>query len=142
MFTKAGCATGYSGSQVTYTVPAGKYSSNISQADADQQAQADVTANGQNYANTNGTCIANITFTITDHDVPYTYVFSANGANYTYSNFGTGTNQLTLPAGTYSLNVFPTNTSMTPYNITLGSRPTVNTVETTFTGVNISSGKQ
>jgi hypothetical protein len=54
-YTRNDCGRG-TGSSVTYTVPAGKYTSTISQADADAQAQADVTKNGQSYANTNGTC--------------------------------------------------------------------------------------
>jgi hypothetical protein len=41
---------------VIYTVPAGAYTSTISQADADQQAQNDVNTNGQTYANANHTC--------------------------------------------------------------------------------------
>jgi len=44
------------GSIVTYTVPSNKYSSLISQADANQKAQNDINANGQAYANANGTC--------------------------------------------------------------------------------------
>ena len=56
--TKNTCGTGYTGSTVTYTVAAGKYSSTVSQADADSKAIADVVANKQTYANTNGTCIA------------------------------------------------------------------------------------
>ena len=54
--TKNSCGTGFTGSVVTYSVPASKYSSAISQADADAQATADLTANKQAYANTNGTC--------------------------------------------------------------------------------------
>ncbi len=56
VFIRNNCPPGQVGSSVTYTVPAGTYSSTISQADADAQAQADVNANGQNYANNNGTC--------------------------------------------------------------------------------------
>jgi len=55
-FTRNNCPTGFTGSQVTYTVAANTYSSVISQADADQQAQNNLTANGQAYANANGTC--------------------------------------------------------------------------------------
>ncbi|NII85339.1 MULTISPECIES: DUF5977 domain-containing protein [unclassified Pedobacter] len=45
------------GPPVTYTIPAGKYSSIISQEDADAQAWSDVHGgNGQTYANANGTC--------------------------------------------------------------------------------------
>ncbi|HAH55518.1 MAG TPA: hypothetical protein DCM02_09650 [Flavobacterium sp.] len=55
-YTKNNCTTGGLGSTVTYTVVAGKYISTVSQADADAQAQAEIIANGQNYANANGTC--------------------------------------------------------------------------------------
>lgn len=47
-FTKTGCST----TVVTYTVPQGKFTSSISQQDADQQAQNDLTQNGQAYADT------------------------------------------------------------------------------------------
>ncbi len=55
-FTRNNCSSGYLGSQVTYVVPAGTYTSSISQADADLQAYNDVVLNGQTYANNNGTC--------------------------------------------------------------------------------------
>ena len=52
----------YIGTTITYTVPAGKYKSSISQADADEQAQEDLYANAQVYANTSGlsTCVADL----------------------------------------------------------------------------------
>ena len=55
---KNSCGTGYTGSTVTYTVSANKYSSSVSQSDADTKALADLTTNKQAYANTNGTCTA------------------------------------------------------------------------------------
>lgn len=55
-FTRNNCTGGASGSSVTYTVAADTYSSDISPEAADQLAQDDVDANGQNYANANGTC--------------------------------------------------------------------------------------
>lgn len=61
-FTRSNCDTGYSGSVVAYVVPALKYSSVISQADADQQASDDATVNGQTYADlaaNGGTCTLN-----------------------------------------------------------------------------------
>lgn len=58
-FTKNNCTSGYLGSSYTYTVPAGKYMSIVSQANADQMAQNDIDANGQTTANTNGTCYEN-----------------------------------------------------------------------------------
>jgi YD repeat-containing protein len=56
VFTRNNCPGGQTGSQVTYTVAANTYSSTISQADANQQAQNNINTNGQAYANTNGTC--------------------------------------------------------------------------------------
>lgn len=56
MFTKNNCGDGGDGTQVEYVVPAGTYQSTLSQEDADQQALNDIAANGQNYANANGSC--------------------------------------------------------------------------------------
>ncbi|MFB6457624.1 DUF5977 domain-containing protein [Chitinophaga sp. Hz27] len=50
------CGPNILGSQVTYTVPANKFKSQVSQQDADLMAQNDISANGQNNANTLGIC--------------------------------------------------------------------------------------
>ncbi len=55
-FAKQSCAPGSVGSTVLYSVPASIYSSFTSQADADNQADNEITANGQNFANANGVC--------------------------------------------------------------------------------------
>jgi hypothetical protein len=55
-FTRNNCGFAYTGSNVVYTVPAAKYSSTVSQADADAKATSDINSNGQAYANANGTC--------------------------------------------------------------------------------------
>ena len=55
-YTRNNCGTGQVGSQVNYYLPVGAYSSTISQADAEQKAVNDVSANGQAYANLVGTC--------------------------------------------------------------------------------------
>lgn len=55
--TTENCAPGWIGGPVTYTVPAGRYSSTISQADANEQALDDAEANAQDYANSNPNCI-------------------------------------------------------------------------------------
>ncbi len=55
-FRKNNCGSGYTGSLVEYIVAANTYSSLISVADAINQAEADIAANGQAYANANGTC--------------------------------------------------------------------------------------
>lgn len=58
-FTKQGCAPGTVGTTITYSVPAGKYTSTISQADANQEAQDEMDANGQAFANMpgNASCV-------------------------------------------------------------------------------------
>ncbi|ANH82641.1 hypothetical protein A8C56_18155 [Niabella ginsenosidivorans] len=48
--------SGGDGSRELYVVPSGKYTSLISQQDADQMAINDINTNGQTYANTVGTC--------------------------------------------------------------------------------------
>lgn len=56
-FTKSNCSTGYQGNLVSYTVPAGKYTSTISQADADMKAENEINKYGQDNAdNTAGAC--------------------------------------------------------------------------------------
>jgi hypothetical protein len=55
-FIKSGCTFGYSGETVTYSVPAGTFTSTISTADANSIAQAYISAHGQSYAQTFGGC--------------------------------------------------------------------------------------
>lgn len=57
VFTKDDCGEGLSGTAIDYVVPANTYTSIISQMDADGKALADITANGQDYANTHGSCV-------------------------------------------------------------------------------------
>lgn len=54
--TKNDCGPGFIGSAVTYNVPAGRYTSQVSQPDADGKAQVDVDRTKQKNANDNGTC--------------------------------------------------------------------------------------
>ncbi|TDO68887.1 hypothetical protein EV143_11730, partial [Flavobacterium chryseum] len=56
LFTRNNCAAGGTPESVNYNVPAGKYSSNVSQTDADTQAQAEIDTNGQTYANATAKC--------------------------------------------------------------------------------------
>lgn len=62
-YTRNNCACS-TGSQVTYTVPAGKYTSTVSQAAADALAANDMTTNGQLYANNSGTCSPTVILSI------------------------------------------------------------------------------
>ncbi|KQM30437.1 hypothetical protein ASE55_17015 [Chryseobacterium sp. Leaf201] len=55
-FTRMNCGPGTTAGTAVYTVTAGKYTSLISQEDADQQAENDLMLNGQSHANLNGVC--------------------------------------------------------------------------------------
>jgi len=100
-YTRNNCGAGYTGSTVTYTVAANTYSSTISQADANQKATNDVQSNGQNYANTNGTC--------TTSAVQKAGNLSLTGSSASVSFTSTIPQSITLtmngwPGSTYSLN--------------------------------------
>jgi hypothetical protein len=129
IFAKS-CGTGLTGSNVTYLVPQGRYTSKISQADADQQAQTDVNNNGQNYANTNGTCSVTILpFQVTNNSGLTGFVLTFSGTNnsnnISYSVPATGAANVSIPWGTYTLQVQPIG-NYSNHTFTLGSRtPTV-----------------
>jgi YD repeat-containing protein len=134
-FTRNNCASGFTGSTVTYTVAAGAYTSTVSQAAADQLAQNDVNNNGQTYANTNGTCTASCTNNIT-----YNNFANVAGFSVTYTGTGgtTGTFTFTVPTspstgtlgcvppGTYTISISkPGNT--TNYSFDIGCALTTGT---------------
>lgn len=77
-FTRNNCGVGYVGSTVKYVVPAGKYSSFLSQGDANAAAAADVAANGQAYANANGTCTQSIYARLTYENYNYGYSYAVH----------------------------------------------------------------
>lgn len=97
-FTKNNCPSGQNGSIVIYSVPAGKYSSTVSQADANSKATTEINAQGQTYANNNGGCQLDIDQYVTI-DGPITFVpntglvlwynvvFTGPLANKTITNF-------------------------------------------------------
>jgi hypothetical protein len=92
-FTRSNCAVNYIGSDVLFTVPANKYTSAISQEDADAKVETDLFANGQAYADANGTCIYVYTNTQQSQN------FLTEGCNVGYVG---GTVTYTVPAGRYS----------------------------------------
>jgi YD repeat-containing protein len=57
VFIKNNCGSGYQGTEVVFSIPANTYSSTLSQEDADAQAENYILVNGQNYANSNGSCL-------------------------------------------------------------------------------------
>ncbi|MEX6688860.1 DUF5977 domain-containing protein [Danxiaibacter flavus] len=106
IFTRNNCSGSAVGSAVTYTVPAGKYTSTISQADADAQAEQDANVNGQNYANTNGTCTSyNINFLATNNTnetITVLFVSTITGPRSPVIIAPNSANvKLTIPAGKY-----------------------------------------
>ena len=97
------------GSSVTYVVPAGTYTSSISQEYVDQQAQNQVNANGQTYANANGTCgpppNAGINSTnMISQNVYAIFTNTCTGSNYSYTlNANSSQSFGPLPSGTYNV---------------------------------------
>lgn len=100
---KNNCPSGETGLNSYYYVPYGKYTSLISQADANQKAQDDINANGQNYVNTNGSCVPS-TFSI-DYTIPYGSKFVISVINQTtgvttnYTTTGTTGTITGIPIG-------------------------------------------
>ncbi|MBN1183979.1 MAG: hypothetical protein JXB49_16925 [Bacteroidales bacterium] len=91
-FTKNDCNSDELGSSVVYTVPAGTYFSSVSQSAANAKADADIAANGQNFANETGYC--------------FVYYNDAQSAVYTKNNCQAGylgsEVTYTVPARTYT----------------------------------------
>lgn len=84
-YTKSNCGSGYIGGQVPYTVPANKYSSTISQEDADAQVDNELLQYGQAAADASNNCIqifynAQQQQTVTSESCDYGY----EGGNVTY----------------------------------------------------------
>ncbi|MPT32385.1 MAG: hypothetical protein E2600_12115 [Chryseobacterium sp.] len=84
-FTRNNCPANQIGSNYIYTVPADKYTSIISQSDADQQAQNDINTNGQNSANTNGFCFQICTLTSSMVSNSHFYEDTPNHINASFS---------------------------------------------------------
>jgi hypothetical protein len=108
-YTKA-CTGGYSGSQVTYTVPANTYYAST-QTDANTLALNDVNANGQAYADANGTCsIPPITVTGNSYiGAIYTVRFTnvSTGLIYYMYLYPNSSGNTQMPPGTYNINFYP-----------------------------------
>jgi hypothetical protein len=119
-FTKSNCGTGYTGSLYTYVVPAGKYGSYISVADANAQAQNEIALNGQYYADSLGVCYVTISCTNSAHASGFTANFTAfnGGATSHFSISSSGGVIGYLPAGKYSLTITnPANTTIYTFGI-------------------------
>lgn len=123
-FTKNNCSSG-TGSSVTYTVPAGKYFSEISQADANQQAINEVNANGQSYANLHGTCSGQISVVVNNYRSTAFAIQFTNAYNSSQSySFSVGPNMTNytgtqVPPGTYNVTIFPIYNTSSSYSYTV-----------------------
>ncbi|WP_109607649.1 DUF5977 domain-containing protein [Mucilaginibacter oryzae] len=160
-FTKNDCGTGYVGSTVTYTVPVGQFTSTVSQADANSQAQNYFNANAQAYANANGSCqqVVNASF-----DVVSTYPDPPSGSSTYFIIFINGTNvsgsRGTAPQNQHNTvaasGIIPNSNSTVVVQVTSGHMPTTPTLSgfwglrngtisgntITFTGVNLTASSQ
>ncbi|PWB20801.1 fibronectin type III domain-containing protein [Flavobacterium sp. HTF] len=121
IFTKQSCGAGYIGSPYTYTVPAGMYSSTVSQVDADNQANTEITAYGQNFVNVNGNCIliipppTGLTFiSATASSVNFSWTAVSGATGYKIYKNGIYTNTVSAPVTTGSLSGL---TASTTYSI-------------------------
>lgn len=139
-FTRNNCTGGQIGTQVTYSVPAGKYYSGISQADANSKAQAEINSSGQAYANTNGSCVlpgsvqvsnsysGMVVLEFRQNGTYIKSIIAQNGANITDTSFG---------PGAYDVKVL-TPGSSNPVKITLNNSTSQTGTNLTF-GINIGS---
>lgn len=85
-FTRTNCTGNTVGDSYTYTVPAGIYSSDVSQLAADQKALDDINLNGQNMANQNGSCVAPVSCSFTFSSTIGTPQFSYNSTSTVNNN--------------------------------------------------------
>jgi hypothetical protein len=140
-FYSQSCGTNYPIAFV-YTVNAGTYTSAVSQADAQLQAQNDITANGQNAANASTTdCLPTISFSLNNTTgSPYQISFTNSSGSFTFNFNNNGSTNVYVPIGTYSVNVYPVNNPENPHTIELGSLTATNTPRYIFDNVNVSSG--
>jgi hypothetical protein len=143
-FTRNNCGAGYTGSTVTYTVPANTYTSLISQAVADSLAQNDVNLNGQNYANANGTC------TSSGYTITSTNYVGLTGFTATFTNTSTSVQTVfnipaaggtlgSLPGGTYTVVLAKTGNTSTKYIYTVCTTTKAAAVTATFSSMVIGS---
>jgi hypothetical protein len=85
--TTQSCTEGQKGGGVTYTVPSGRYTSLISQDDADQKAREDTAANAQAFANdpANASCTLNTDPVWSWEDGGATKCMNVNGVPHTFA---------------------------------------------------------
>jgi len=132
------CGSGYTGSSVPYTVPQGRYISNISQSDADNQEVADANINGPINATATGTCTQNVSFTLTNNTGAGYQINFTGPFNLTYNFLNNGTTTIQVPVGTYSVSIYPTGAYVN-HTISLTGQTNVVAPRATFSNVVVST---
>jgi hypothetical protein len=137
-YTTQTCAVGYKGNIVTYSVPANKYASLISQTDADSLAWKEIFANGQAYANAPATASCTIetggiweandstaqlscgTGSLAGHRMVYMQDVNPNSATYnTWQWQDGGKDSVNCPVATSSIPVTGSSTINATFLVTL-----------------------
>lgn len=136
-FTRNNCPSGTNPQSLTYTVPANKYyGSTVASANAD--ATYDMNVNGQIKANQVCGCpVSQVSFTLTNYTGIGTFQVAFSGPyNHTYTFPSYGSTTIQVPAGTYTVQIYPTG-DYSYHTFMLGSRDAVYAPGTTFYNVSI-----
>ncbi|KKO90759.1 hypothetical protein AAW12_14545 [Sphingobacterium sp. Ag1] len=103
-FRKNNCPSNVPGPYVNYSVSSGTYSSKISKEDANNKALADISRNGQNYANANGDC-AGLSVNVTFHNYTTMVLYvNISGPMSPSIEIPPGQTSTMLNPGTYTFN--------------------------------------
>jgi hypothetical protein len=131
-YTKNNCGVGNTPSSQNVTVAAGAFISWLSKNDANNQANS----YAQDIANSQGSCTT--TISVQNDLTEYVIVKIYSGATVIYtSNFSNGTSTITIPTGTYNVEVILQNNTPT-HNINLSTAYTTTTSDVTYTNQFIS----
>jgi hypothetical protein len=129
-YTVATCLQGDIPSTVLISVPAGAFSSTVSQPDADAQAQA----YAQAQANMQGTCSVPVAVNVSN-GASIAVVFKVGTTTVRSATFGVGTGSMTVPVGTYDIEVIQTD--HVSHNVTLSSAYGTSGTDVTFTNISL-----
>lgn len=138
-FTRNNCGDGYAGGTYFVEIPEGMFISGVSQADADAQALA----YGQAQANLYGSCSVSAVSIISNNNVNEGnfeirfYNESTAELYTTYSSYGYDISLGTVPPGTYTITIIPSDT-LTMYSYMVGCSSYGGGYTYTFYGVSIS----
>ncbi|MGN7787296.1 DUF5977 domain-containing protein [Niabella sp. 22666] len=143
-FTKDDCPVGTNGAQMTYIVPANRYSSAVSKQAANSLALLDITQNGQTYVNNKVGCTSGPPITINGNNYA-----NENGWRVTFTNTATSeVFDFEIPAtvrgpigeinkGTYNIRIYRVPAASVNYYFLIGGTTTVDVTaqEGVFTNV-------